>query len=157
MNSIPENVGNEPSFSPAGTGMAGLLICKQTFFLVLTAPLALAFGLPYLVLRLVVARPPNIPSPKTVRRYLGKAIFAHEEVVVSMRIRLFLSMLQFLFICPLLAFAWYLDDVLFRGYRSVIISKPLFLITGSRSGSTQLSQYLEENPGAASSRRSRIG
>ena len=45
-----------------------------------------------------------------------------------------------------IAFAWFLDDVLFPGYRDTSIIKPLFLITGSRSGSTQLSQYLEDNP-----------
>ena len=92
------------------------------------------------VLRLFVYRPPNIPSPKTVRRYLTKALFAHEEVLISMRIRLFLNMLVFLSLCPLFAFAWFLDDVLFPGYRDISIIKPLFLITGSRSGSTQLSQ-----------------
>ena len=109
-------------------------------------PLALVFGLPYLVIRIFVSRPPNIPSPTTVRRYLKKAIFAHPEVLVLMRIRLFLSMLLFLSFCPLFAFAWYLDDVLFGGYRRVSIVKPLFFITASRSGSTQLSQYLEDNP-----------
>jgi hypothetical protein len=147
MNSIPDIIENEPNFSPAGTGIASVLILMQTLLLVLfMTPLALVFGLPYFVLRIFASRPPNIPSPKSIRRYLKKAIFAHEEVIVSMRIRLFLSMLLFLSACPLLALAWYLDDVLYRGYRRMIISKPLFLITGSRSGSTQLSQYLEDNP-----------
>ena len=146
MNSIPDVIDDEPVLAPAGTGAACLLILKQTLFLFLTTPLALVFGLPYLAVRLVVSRPPNIPSPKSVRRYLKKAIFAHKEVLFSMRIRLFLSMVLFLSVCPLFAFAWYLDDVFFRGYRSVSITKPLFLITGSRSGSTQLSQYLEDNP-----------
>jgi len=146
MNSIFDRIDEEPIFEPAGTGMACLIILKQTLLLLITTPLGLAFGLPYLLLRLVVSRPPNIPSPRSVRRYLRKSIFAHEEVLVSMRLRLLLSMLLFLSACPLLAFAWYLDDVLFRGYRREVISKPLFLITASRSGSTQLSQYLEDNP-----------
>ena len=131
---------------PVGTGMACLLILMQILLLLLITPLALVFGLQYFVLRIVVSRPPNIPSPKGVRRYLKKSIFAHEEVLISMRIRLFLNMVLFLSICPIFAFAWYLDDVFFRDYRTVSISKPLFLITGSRSGSTQLSQYLEDNP-----------
>ena len=76
MNSIPDRIDNEPDFSPAGTGLACIIILFQTVFLVLLAPLAIAFGLPYLVLRLFVSRPPNIPSPKTVRRYLTKALFA---------------------------------------------------------------------------------
>lgn len=146
MLTIPDVIDDEPSFAPAGTGMACLLILKQTLLLLLTTPLVLAFGLPYLAIRLVVSRPPNIPSPKSVRRYLKKAILAHDNVLLSMRIRLLLSMLLFLSACPLLAFAWYLDDVFFRGYRRVSISNPLFLITASRSGSTQLSQYLEDNP-----------
>ncbi|MAA79590.1 MAG: hypothetical protein CL916_10055 [Deltaproteobacteria bacterium] len=146
MNPIPDMLDNEPDFSPVGTGMACLMILVQTLFLLLLMPLVLVFGLPYLLLRIVVSRPPNIPSSKTVRRYLTKAVFAHEEVLISMRIRLFLNMLLFLSICPLFAFAWFLDDILFYGYRSVSIIKPLFFITGSRSGSTQLSQYLEENP-----------
>jgi hypothetical protein len=146
MNSIPDRIGNEPDFSPARTGLACIIILFQTIFLLLLAPLAIVFGLPYLLLRLFVSRPPNIPSPKTVRRYLSKALFAHKEVSVSMRIRLFLNMLVFLSLYPLFAFAWFLDDVLFPGYRDTSIIKPLFLITGSRSGSTQLSQYLEDNP-----------
>ena len=146
MNSIPDRIGNEPDFSPAGTGLACIIILFQTVFLLLLSPLAIVFGLLYLLLRLFVSRPPNIPSPKTVRRYLSKALFAHEEVSVSMRIRLFLNMLVFLSLCPLFAFAWFLDDVLFPEYRDTSIIKPLFLITGSRSGSTQLSQYLEDNP-----------
>ena len=147
MTSIPDIIENEPNFSPAGTGMACILILVQMLFLLfLMTPLALVLGLPYFALRIFISRPPNIPSPKSIRRYVKKAIFAHEEVIVSMRIRLFLSMLLFLSACPLLAFAWYLDDVIYRGYRKMVISKPLFLITGSRSGSTQLSQYLEDNP-----------
>ncbi len=126
--------------------MACVMILVQTLLLVVLTPIALATGLPYLALRLLVSRPPNIPSPKSVRRYLGRVLRAHEAVVVSMRIRLFLSMLLFLSVCPLFAFAWYLDDVFFRGYREVSISKPLFLVTGARSGSTQLSQYLEDHP-----------
>jgi len=143
---MPEAIEGEPAFPPAGTAEACLIILKQTLSLAVMAPLALAFGLPYLLLRLVVSRPPNIPSPRTVRRYLTRAVRAHAAVAVSMRIRLVLGMLLFLSACPLFAFAWYLDDVCFRGYRSVPITKPLFLITGSRSGSTQLSQYLEDHP-----------
>lgn len=146
MNAIPDAIDNEPLFSPAGTGMAGVFILKQLLGLLVLIPLGLVFGLLYFTLRIVVSRPPNIPSPKTVRRYLKKALFAHEEVRFTMRIRLFLSMLLFLLFCPLLAFAWYLDDILYRGYRKEAITKPLFLITGSRSGSTQLSQYLEDHP-----------
>ena len=146
MNSIPDVIDGEPKFPPAGTAMACLLILRQMLLSLVAIPLALVFGLPYLVIRIFVSRPPNIPSPTTVRRYLKKAIFAHPEVLVLMRIRLFLSMLLFLSFCPLFAFAWYLDDVLFGGYRRVSIVKPLFFITASRSGSTQLSQYLEDNP-----------
>lgn len=73
---------------------------------------------------------------------------ADGTVAVSMRIRLILNMLVFLSVCPLFAFAWYADDVLFRGYRSVSISRPLFSITAACSGSTQLtdatrSEFLE--------------
>ena len=97
MNSIPNTINNEPDFSPAGTGLACIIILFQTIFLLLLTPLVVGFGLPYLLIRLFVSRPPNIPSPKTVRRYLTKALFAHEEVTVSMRIRLLLNMLVFLF------------------------------------------------------------
>lgn len=145
-NPTPEPPAGEPAFPPAGPGTAGLLILQQALLLVLLAPLALGFGLPYLAVRLGVARPPNLPSPATVRRYLGRAVSGDGAVSVSMRIRLVLSMLVYLSVCPLFAFAWYADDVLFRGYRRVSITRPLFLITASRSGSTQLSQYLEDHP-----------
>lgn len=58
----------EPTLPPAGPGKASLIILQQVLLLVLLAPLALGLGLPYLALRLVVARPPNLPSPPTVRR-----------------------------------------------------------------------------------------
>ena len=143
---MPESTKEEPDFPAAGPGEACLVIVKQTVSLAVLTPIALGLWLPYLAVRLVAARPPNIPSPRTVRRYLGSAGRAHAAVAVSMRVRLVLSMLLFLSACPLFAFAWYLDDVLFRGYRRVPITKPLFLITASRSGSTQLSQYLEDHP-----------
>ena len=146
MNPIPNQIENEPEFAPAGTAMAAVLILKLFVLLVLISPFAVVLGLLYFATRLVASRPPNIPSPKSVRRYLGKAIAAHEEVSLSMRLRLCLSMVLFLCFCPLFAFAWYVDDVFFRSYRNVAIVKPLFLITGSRSGSTQLSQYLEDHP-----------
>ncbi|MEC8379761.1 MAG: sulfotransferase [Myxococcota bacterium] len=146
MNPAQDKLKNEPPLSPAGMGEACLFIIKQILLLLLTTPLALVFGIPYLVLRLGISRPPNLPNPKTVKRYLKKAIFAHDEVHPSMRIRLVLSILLFLSACPLLAFAWYIDDIFFPEYRKTTIVKPLFLITGSRSGSTQLAQYLEDNP-----------
>ena len=40
VNSIPDKIDNEPDFSPAGTGLACIIILFQTLFLVLLAPLA---------------------------------------------------------------------------------------------------------------------
>ena len=146
MSSTSEKNEQEPDFPPATTGRVVLLIVQKFVFLLLLAPLVIVFGGIYLGLRMFVARPPNIPSPKTVRRYLHKTVSAHPEVVATMRINVLLSLLLFIAICPFFAFAWYLDDLLFPAYRSTPIHKPLFMITGSRSGSTQLSQYLEANP-----------
>jgi len=136
----------EPEFPPAGTPRMVLQILQKSVLLLLLLPLALMCGVAYGLVRIFAARPPNIPSPKTVRRYFLKTLYAHPEVAVTMQISVLLNMLIFLSVCPLFAGAWYLDDVLYPKYRRTLIQKPLFLITGSRSGSTQLSQYLEDNP-----------
>ena len=39
--------------------------------------------------------------------------------------------------------SWFIDEVIFSGYHKVNIEDPVFYITGARSGSTQLCEYLE--------------
>ncbi|MEC7987524.1 MAG: sulfotransferase [Myxococcota bacterium] len=148
-NPIFEKIEGEPDLAPAGTGKVILTLIQQTVVLLLISPFTLLFGILYFLIRIVARRPPTIPNPKTVFYYIKRSLFwqtAHNEIVFSMRLRLLLSMFSFLAFCPMFALAWYIDDVFFPGYRTTPIVRPLFIITGSRSGSTQLSQYLEENP-----------
>jgi len=46
---------------------------------------------------------------------------------------------------PLNGVCWFIDELLFSEYRKVVIEKPLFFITGCRTGSTQLANYLEDD------------
>ena len=46
---------------------------------------------------------------------------------------------------PLAGIFWFIDELLFSKYHKIIIKEPVFFITGCRSGSTQLSHYLEDD------------
>jgi hypothetical protein len=46
---------------------------------------------------------------------------------------------------PLWALCWLLDETLFRGWKSVPVERPVFVVAGPRTGSTRLHRLLEQD------------
>mgnify|MGYP002624491244 FL=1 len=63
------------------------------------------------------------------------------------RVWLTLSILQKLLLTPLAGLAWLLDELLYgNALNETAVVAPLFVISGGRSGSTQMTRYLEADP-----------
>lgn len=115
---------------------------------------SLAVGLPllplYLLIRLFLPRPPHRPSARAHLDLLGWILTEQPPppgLPVRVRVGLLLELLRRLALLPLHGLAWYLDTLLYgRALRDVPITAPLFEISATRSGSTQLAHYLEEDP-----------
>jgi hypothetical protein len=146
---IPEQLPGEPPRRQATSGIA-LIIAKKVLWLLVMCVLMPPFWLIYLPLRLLLGRPPSVPSFAQLRRYLGKTWTEQAPppgIALSVRIRLFLELLRAGLCAPLTGLAWFLDDILYgRQLRKVSLTAPLFEISATRSGSTQLGHYLAEDP-----------
>jgi len=89
--------------------------------------------------------PPMIPSWSSHCKYFT-AVFTEgkpeENIPITNRIIVFLIVFYFLIKVPFHGVCWYIDELLFSSYHKVKIEEPVFMITGLRSGSTQLNEYL---------------
>lgn len=94
-------------------------------------------------------RPPNVPSIKQVLRYLRHTwTVSPKNPVLPFfgRIWLSLSILDFYVGSPIRGIAWLLDELLYGSVLDEISAlKPIFVISAGRSGSTQITRYLEED------------
>ncbi|MFT4974714.1 MAG: hypothetical protein ACI8S6_000597 [Myxococcota bacterium] len=94
--------------------------------------------------------PPHAPRLSRMRRYLGLAWTERPPppgIAPLSRAWLTLMLLQKLALVPVVGLAWYLDEVLFgRRLDGTPIKAPLILLSAARSGSTQISHYLTEDP-----------
>ena len=82
-------------------------------------------------------------------RLLGKSFFAANGTTAPLRPKRLLFLLIFLIVWPVYQLITWsfllLDDLLFPGYRSQIIEKPLFILGNFRSGSTFLHRLLSRD------------
>ena len=128
--------------------MIALLI--QGVQVVAIAALALLLLPLYWIARLVWYRPPNVPHLTQVARYLKLAWTVQPidpGLSVQARIWLTLSILRKLLLTPINGLAWLLDELLYgRELNRTKIVAPLFVISGGRSGSTQMTRYIEDDP-----------
>ena len=92
--------------SHTGTGLACIIILFQTVFLLLLAPLAISSDCRTFSFACLYLDHQTFPVPKPCAAIYPNALFAHEEVLISMRIRLFLNMLVFLSHTPYLCGSW---------------------------------------------------
>lgn len=105
--------------------------------------------LPLFVLGLYIWGLPPIISP--ISRFSKYFIAAftegkHEEnIPFSNRVIVFLAVLSNLIKAPINGTFWFLDELLYPVYHKVDIREPVFFITAARSGSTQLTHYLEND------------
>jgi hypothetical protein len=94
-------------------------------------------------------RPPNVPYAKQVVRYLRHTWTVSPEnpnLPIFGRIWLSLSILDFYIGSPMRGIAWLLDELLYgKALNSVPVREPVFVISAGRSGSTQITRYIEED------------
>ena len=94
-------------------------------------------------------RPPNVPYAQQMFRYLRHTwTVSPENPVLPFfgRVWISLSILNFYISSPIRGSAWLLDELLYGSIlNEITISKPFFVISAGRSGSTQITRYIEED------------
>jgi len=113
------------------------------FFAVILTPI-------YWIGRLVWYRPPNVVHASQAIRYL-RLVWTIQPpppgITFFARCWLTLSVLQKALSSVILGLAWLLDELFYgRQLDEITITAPLFVISGGRSGSTQITRYLEDDP-----------
>jgi len=134
---------------PSLARFAILILPKLVQILVLgiiTAPLWLF----YLVGVLFWYRPPNVPHWPQIRRYLKYSWTVQPDdppLPVYARVWITILITQKIFMMPINGLAWLLDELLYgKKLDAIEINEPLYIISAARSGSTQITRYLEEDP-----------
>ena len=104
----------------------------------------------YWVGKMIWGHPPNVPYSTQVRRYLKQTWTVSPEnpaLPGFARLWITLSIIQKVILIPVPGLAWFLDELLYGSVlNSVSIKEPLFVISAARSGSTQITRYLEDDP-----------
>jgi hypothetical protein len=136
---------NEPQPKPPITT---LLI--KTIQTILIAIFAVVLWPLYTIGRFIWYRPPNVPHLAQVKRYLRLAWTVYPPapgLSWQARVWLTLSIVRQLLMTPLLGIAWLLDELLYgQTLNATAVQRPLFVISGGRSGSTQMTRYIEADP-----------
>jgi len=124
------------------------IIPKLAFFLIKTA-ISLALLPVYWLGCLVWYRPPNMPYAKQVLRYLKHAWTVSPQnpsLPFFGRVWLSLTFLDFYAGSTVRGIAWLLDEFLYgKSLNAMSVHEPVFVISAGRSGSTQITRYLEED------------
>ncbi len=124
-------------------------IIPKLVFLALCAVLFLPLWPIFWLGWLIWYRPPNVPYISQVLRYLKHAWTVSPEnpkMSIIARIWLSLSFIQVYLNTPLVGLAWLLDELLYgHALNEISITEPFFVISAGRSGSTQLTRYIEQD------------
>ena len=103
----------------------------------------------YLITLSMYGRPPTVPRICQARRYLSLCWTANpSNPQLSTRTRVYITILLIIKLAhiPLWGFMWHLDEILYGRQLSspqFRVERPIFVISGGRSGSTQISRYIE--------------
>ena len=126
-----------------------VLFPVRIILLVVLGILSLPLWPLYMIGRLIWYRPPNIPHGKQVLRYMGhtwRVTPQNPHLPAFARIWITLLILQKIVLIPVNGLAWLLDEALYgKSLDQVVVKEPVFVISAARSGSTQISRYLEED------------
>ena len=128
-----------------GAVVAILVRCVKT---VIWLPLLLPC-LPLFILGLLVWGLPPIVSPWS--RFCTYLIATwtegnkDENIPLTNRILVFLIVLSYMIKAPVYGVCWFIDELLYPSYHNFEPVEPVFFMTGGRSGSTQLANYLEDD------------
>jgi hypothetical protein len=127
-----------------------LLVLPRTLILVIQAALTLPLWPLYWAGRLIWNHPPNVPHLEQIRRYLKYTWSVSPQdpsLPLFARFWITVQIIHKTVMIPVSGLAWLLDELLYqKDLNSVIITEPVFVISGGRSGSTQFSRYLEDDP-----------
>jgi hypothetical protein len=98
---------------------------------------------------LVWYRPPNVPYARQLLRYLKHTWTVSPQnpaLPFFARIWLSLILIHFYVNSPLHGIAWLLDELLYgKTLNAISVNEPFFVISAGRSGSTQITRYIEED------------
>ena len=126
-----------------------LRIIPKLIFLLITIILVLPLLPIYWLGCLAWYRPPNVPYAQQMLRYLKHTwTVSPKNPVLPFfgRVWLSLSLLQFYISSPIRGIAWLLDELLYSNtLNKISIIRPFFVISAGRSGSTQITRYIEED------------
>ena len=96
--------------------------------------------------RVVFGRPPRVTPVKDILIYIRRSLFIGRNVPLLKRLDLFIQSTRRLFIIPVIGLAWHIDELLYgRQLRQLKIERPVFVISGARSGSTTLGHLLDND------------
>ena len=143
-----KNIFKRETDKPSITQFILRIIPKFAFF-VIRGVISLPLLPIYWIGCLVWYRPPNVPYLKQVLRYLRHAWTVSPEnptLPFFGRIWLSLTLLDFYIGSPIRGVAWLLDELLYgSALNEITVCEPVFVISAGRSGSTQITRYLEED------------
>ena len=143
-----KNIFNRKVDKPSVAQFALRIIPKLIFFLI-RAVISFLLWPVYWLGCLVWYRPPNVPYASQVLRYLRHAwTVSPQNPVLPFfgRIWLSLTILDFYVGSPIRGIAWLLDELLYgKTLNETSVQEPVFVISAGRSGSTQITRYIEED------------
>ena len=122
-----------------------LLQCVSTL---LFLPLSLAFLPLYIIGLIIWGRPPTVSPWSRFYRYFTATMTEgkpEEGIPFTNRILIFIIVFDYLVKSPIKGVSWFLDEIFYPSYHKCEIKNPLFLLSGMRSGSTQMADYLEDD------------
>lgn len=150
MPHLPEHREGEPLRQRARTVPFAVQVAALAVFDLLLFGVALALLPVFLVGLALWGWPPARPRMGTAWRHLRTAFTAHPPAPglrPLSRVWLALRVVQKVLGTPVWGVAWYLDELLFgRVLDAHPVRQPLVMLSAARSGSTQLSHYLESDP-----------
>ena len=123
-------------------------ILLESVSTLLFLPLSLAF-LPLYIFGLIIwGRPPTVSPWSRFYNYFTAALTEgkpEEGIPFTNRILLFIIIFDNLVKSPIKGVGWFLDEIFYPSYHKCEIKEPLFFISGGRSGTTQMAEYLEDD------------
>jgi len=148
MDSIKKEVSIVDDHLLPTVGAAAGAILVRLLFTILWVPISLSCLPLFLIGLCVWGLPPTIPPFSRFCKYFIATITegnVEDNIPISNRVLVFCIILSILVKAPVNGVCWFIDEILFSGYHKINIEDPVFYITGTRSGSTQLCEYLEDD------------
>lgn len=147
--SITTDLQEEPGVGQVPFLKALIVLPLKLAALLIVGILSLPLWLLYWLGCLVWGVPPNLPRAAQVTRYL-RLVWTIQPPAPGItffgRLWLTLTILQKVISTPIPGLAWLLDELLYgRKLDALHMTAPIFVVSAGRSGSTQISRYIEDD------------